>query len=238
MKTLFRSRAKRALILLGSLWAAALSPAIGAPGKCDDIAKDVRQAVAKDPSKVLMIVEDALVISEECACEIVKAAIIASNADQARVKEIVQTAMAVAPKQSAIIAECAAAATAGGPVVVSNTSETSEEDDGKNPVSGKNPAGGKNTLSGKNIVASAKNPPAEASPVIPPEAEGTEFSGTPVSIRGIYLIQPAAAGFLTIDESCICPEDEHDDDGDDHEQANSRRKRNLIDISPAYAAVK
>lgn len=236
MKTLFRSRAKRALVLLGCMLAVFLTPAIGAPASCDDIAKDVRQAVAKDPSKVLMIVEDALVISEECACEIVKAAIIASNADAAKVKEIVQTAMAVAPKKSAIIAECAAAVTSSGPVIAASTAETKEADDGKNPVSGKNVLAGKNTVSAKNVA-----PPvvAETSPVLPPEeGPGTEFSGTPVSIRGIYLVQPAAAGFLTIDESCICPEDEHDDGGHEHEQANSRRKRNLIDISPTYAAVK
>jgi hypothetical protein len=46
--------------------------------KCSKIAQDVAESVTKEPSKVLMIVEDALVINESCACEIIKAAIQAS----------------------------------------------------------------------------------------------------------------------------------------------------------------
>ena len=57
----------------------ATAPAVMAQaGGCSEIANDVRVAVEKDPTKVLMVVEDALVINEGCAGDIVRAAITAS----------------------------------------------------------------------------------------------------------------------------------------------------------------
>ncbi len=90
-----------------------LATSAGSTLNCDQIAKDVRESVTKEPGKVLMIVEDALVINESCACEIIKAAIQASNADAAMSKQIVQTAIAVAPKMTGIIVECAEAVSPG-----------------------------------------------------------------------------------------------------------------------------
>jgi len=49
-----------------------------------------------------MIVEDALVINESCACEIVKAAITAAKADAPMVKRIVQAAVAVSPEDGPV----------------------------------------------------------------------------------------------------------------------------------------
>jgi hypothetical protein len=114
-----------------------------------------------------MIVEDALVINESCACEIVKAAITASHADAAMIKQIVQTAVAVAPKMAPVIMECSGA---------------SKEEDKAETVS-------KAVVSGKD----AKNVLPEA--VVPPKEDGgSDYASGPGDIRGIYLMQPAVGG--------------------------------------------
>jgi hypothetical protein len=91
MKAHLLSCSPRLLVPLAFFGSALLSQA--AP-KCDDISNDVRKAISSDTAKTLMIVEDALVISEACACEIVRAAIEASKADEALKQQIVQTALA------------------------------------------------------------------------------------------------------------------------------------------------
>ena len=135
---------------------------------CDEIARDVAVAIQKDPSKALMIVEDALVINESCACEIIKAAITATAADSALVNQIVQTGISVAPKMSGVIMDCATAASGGSPTAV----ETVSVDP---------------TQSGKSVD---KNPlPVEPAPV------SEDYALSP-SIRGVYLIQPPASGLI------------------------------------------
>jgi len=82
----------------------------GAPlraANCDKVAADVRAAIEAYPSKVLVIVEDAMVANEACACEIVKTAISASKANPDLARQIVLTATNVAPNLTQLIAECA-----------------------------------------------------------------------------------------------------------------------------------
>jgi len=156
--------------LLGLAFVAATSKAKAQTGSCADISKDVASAVEKDPAKVLMIVEDALVINESCACEIIKAAILASKADGSMVNQIVQTGISVAPKMSGIIMDCATAASPGTAIT--------------NKVTAVTPSG----------KESVKNP----LPVAPTKEED-EFSQAPASIRGVYLIQPPSTGFVPCD---------------------------------------
>jgi hypothetical protein len=145
----------------------AVSPKASAQSSsCDNIAGDVAAAVQKDPSKVLMIVEDALVINETCACEIIKAAIGASKADSTLVNQIVQTGISVAPKMSGVIMDCATAMSPGAV-----TSQVT-------------------TTSGKDV----KNPLPTVAPVVT-----EDFNPIPSSIRGVYLMQPPAGGFLPCD---------------------------------------
>jgi len=158
----------------------ATAPAVMAQaGGCSEIANDVRVAVEKDPTKVLMVVEDALVINEGCAGDIVRAAITASKADATLANQIVQTASTVAPKQVVAINEAAASivpgvavasATPSAPAVAEQAvALTSEKNPGKNPVMPKNP-------------------------VTPPAPEEDFF--VPATIRGVFLIQPPASGPL------------------------------------------
>jgi len=158
----------------------ATAPAVLAQASsCSEIANDVRVAVEKDPTKVLMVVEDALVINEGCAGDIVRAAITASKADATLANQIVQTASTVAPKQVVAINEAAASIVPGVAVASAMPSApaaaeqpvalTSEKNPGKNPVMPKNP-------------------------VAPPAPEEDFF--VPATIRGVFLIQPPASGPL------------------------------------------
>lgn len=163
---------------LACLLLLATAPAVLAQASsCSEIANDVRAAVEKDPTKVLMVVEDALVISEGCAGDIVRAAIAASKADATLANQIVQTASTVAPKQVVAINEAAASIVPGVAVASATPSAaveqpvalTSEKNPGKNPVMPKNP-------------------------VVPPAPEEDFF--VPATIRGVFLIQPPASGPL------------------------------------------
>jgi len=76
---------------------------------CVKLSQAVKTAVTTDSGKVLEIVAANVAANQSCACEIVKAAIIASDADKALVSKIVNTAILEAPSQLRIIAQCAIA---------------------------------------------------------------------------------------------------------------------------------
>lgn len=139
---------------------------------CAEISNDVRVAVEKDPSKVLMVVEDALVINEGCAADIVKTAIIASKADAALAGQIVQTGVSVAPKMAGVINDAASSVVPGLAAAA-----PSAEVERPITVSGKNP---------KNPIVVDKNP------VVP----ATEDFYIPTSIRGVFLLMPPISGPL------------------------------------------
>jgi hypothetical protein len=140
---------------------------------CTEISNDVRVAVEKDPSKVLMVVEDALVINEGCAGDIVKTAIIASKANATLAGQIVQTGVSVAPKMAGVIND-AALSVVPGLATVAPPSEI--ERPISISVSGKNP---------KNPIVVDKNP-------IVPEPDFY----IPSNIRGVFLIMPPISGPL------------------------------------------
>jgi len=133
---------------------------------CSDICNDVKTAVEKDPSKVLMIVEDALVINESCAADIVRIAITASKADESLAGQIVQTGVSVAPKMEVAINE---AATAFFPGLKAATVASARP----TAASGKNP--------GKNPVLDSPEPKTLDSP---------EPSVSMGPVRGVFLIPP------------------------------------------------
>ncbi len=140
---------------------------------CTEISNDVRVAVEKDPSKVLMVVEDALVINEGCAADIVTTAITASKADPALAGQIVQTGISVAPKMAGVI-QAAASSIVPGLAVTAPAAQI------ERPVTvvDRNP---------KNPIVVDKNP-------IIPASEPDFF--IPSNIRGVFLIQPPISGPL------------------------------------------
>ena len=76
---------------------------------CVKVSNAVRLAVAADSDKVLEIVAKQIAANESCACEVVKAAIIASDAKKEVVAQIVDVAINEAPSMLRIIAQCATA---------------------------------------------------------------------------------------------------------------------------------
>ena len=209
MKKLLFSLRNQTIHLASSLALLSMGQTFAGPSTCDDIAVDVRTAIAKDPGKTLMVVEDALVINETCACEIVKTAIDAAHADEGLIQQIVQTAIAVAPKMSAVITECAGvSAPAAAPVTAAAT--------------GSEKSGGKAGISVQPVA-----------PVVPPQESGETFSYVgPRYIRGVYLVQPAAVGFGGLTES---EDDEKPSTGGSHGRSGSKivRRTTHVPTSPS-----
>jgi hypothetical protein len=156
---------------------------VGAPvsaATCDKVAADVRAAIEANPSKVLVIVEDAMVTNETCACEIVKTALIASKANEDLARQIVLTATNVAPNLTQLIAECARGVLAGDGTAGKTGKEVAD-------VYGKDVQDvyGKEV---KNVVG--------VQPV-------NDYGPAPADIRGVYLIQPSA-GAIVVTKECDC----------------------------------
>jgi len=166
MKTNIVKSALTGLALIVSL------TGIASAADCDAIGAKVKQDIAKTPSKVLVIVDDAVAKNESCACEIVKAAIEAADAkkDAALVREIVVTAVNAAQGMAATIAECAVAV---------SPSSASEIKAGLSEVF-EGAKGG-----AKNVYYSSKG----AKEVV---EEEDDFGPAPIVISGVYLIDPVA----------------------------------------------
>lgn len=95
-----------------------------AEANCETLCGELFTAIRAEPDKFVMRLEEALVIHEACAGEIVTAAIDAVNAEPGRVRKIVETAMELVPARSAMIT--AAVKHYSAPVVVSAAEEPVE----------------------------------------------------------------------------------------------------------------
>lgn len=85
---------------------------IGKPEKssdCPAVSLSVEQRIKLDISKALEVVESEVNANPGCACEIVKAAIAATDADVPMVVSIVQVSINAAPENMRIISQCAIA---------------------------------------------------------------------------------------------------------------------------------
>jgi hypothetical protein len=76
---------------------------------CSISATSIQSEIKTQPSAVLMIVEKAMKLHPNCSCEIVKAAIRASDADAELVASIVEVAVIASPEHTRLIAQCAVA---------------------------------------------------------------------------------------------------------------------------------
>jgi hypothetical protein len=160
-------KTKPTLQLVALCAAALLTPhgaRAGDVSRCDKIAQQVRAAIEKEPQKILVIVEDNMVANEPCACEIVKAAILASKADGDMVRQIVMTATHVSPAMSRVIADCASAVA---------PDHSDKINDAVSKTTGVQPVG--------EVPSSGVEP------------EGTDYTKAPPDIRGVYLIQPSTS---------------------------------------------
>lgn len=81
-----------------------------ATSDCPAISLSVEQRIKLDVSKVLEVVESEVTANPSCACEVVKTAIKASEADVTMVVSIVETSINASPDNMRIISQCAIAA--------------------------------------------------------------------------------------------------------------------------------
>jgi uncharacterized membrane protein YgcG len=79
----------------------------GPPADCKAIYKSVFSSVRSKPAEVLTIVTDQVKATPTCACEVIKASILASKPKPAKVGAIVGAAVTAAPAQADVIKECA-----------------------------------------------------------------------------------------------------------------------------------
>lgn len=100
----------RLIFVLYCLFALVTSPGFGQPVKstppqisCENLCGELFNSIRMEPDKMVMRVEEALVIHQSCAAEIVTAAIDAVNAEPNQVRKIVETAMDLAPSYAASI---------------------------------------------------------------------------------------------------------------------------------------
>lgn len=76
---------------------------------CQRLALSVEQCAKLDRSEVLAIIENEMKSNPACTCEIVKAAIRATDADADLVVAIVETAITVSPESMRVVSQCAIA---------------------------------------------------------------------------------------------------------------------------------
>lgn len=100
-------------ILTATLLAgAALNLTAYAEGDCIQVVERIKATAERskvDPIELLRQVDKEVTAQPDCACEIVKAAIVGTDCDDAIVGYVVETAIQAAPEQMRLIAQCAIA---------------------------------------------------------------------------------------------------------------------------------
>ena len=174
--------------------------------KCTEVIAKLEGEIAKEPARVLLSVEDALNANDSCACQIIKAAIVASKADPKLVGEIVSTAINAAPTAASTIGECALAAS---PEAASEIKTAMQAALGQGDGAGKEPIS-----SGKEPISSGKEPISAGKDIVtaPPATVDNDFDSVgAVSIQGIYFSAPGGGGgtpeketIIKVVRSCDC----------------------------------
>ena len=93
--------------LVGALLAVAAP--VASATDCYTVSKTAAKEIAAKPKNVLAIVSKQVAVNEACTCEIVKSAIVITEADKKLVAQIVEQAMSAAPKKISLITTCALA---------------------------------------------------------------------------------------------------------------------------------
>jgi hypothetical protein len=162
--------------------------------KCDEVVAHMEAEIAKEPSRVLLAVEDALNANDACACSIIKSAITASHADSRLVGEIVSTAINTIPTSASTIGECALAASPQSAKEIKTAMQTvlgQGDGVGKAPISQE--ASGKEPITqggGKEPITIGKEPIS----IPPAHSDDGDVAVRPVDIQGIYFAVPSSGG--------------------------------------------
>lgn len=93
--------------LVGALLAVAAPVASAAD--CYKVSKQAAKEISAKPENVLAIVSKQIAANKGCACEIVKAAIVATEANKKQVAQIVEQAIILVPNKVSLVTTCALA---------------------------------------------------------------------------------------------------------------------------------
>jgi hypothetical protein len=153
------------LILVASMYRELGKPESGTD--CETIALSVAHRVKNDSSRVLEFVEREVTANPACACEIVKAAIQASDTDPVLVAAIAETAIHAAPDAMRLISQCAIAASPGSLSAIQSLLARLDTNAGESGYSGKS------AKDSKGAKVPSVEPPAAAGnpldlPFVPP----------------------------------------------------------------------
>ena len=105
---------KRLCLLLITLMAQVFGAYAQAPkaklwvSPCEDLCVNLIAAIQRQPAALEMRLEDALVMQESCAADIVVSAMCAVQAEPDQVRIILQTALKIAPQRSAAVRQAMA----------------------------------------------------------------------------------------------------------------------------------
>jgi len=146
---------------VGALLAVAIPIASGAD--CYAISKAVAKEISEKPKSVLDIVNKKISANQACTCEIVKAAIVNTEADKKLVAQIVEQAILAAPKKVALITTCALAVAPDAHVEVMKVSAKYTKGQGEGSSAKGESA--KSVTSAKDTGAPPKKPMARFSPL-------------------------------------------------------------------------
>ncbi len=185
-----------------------------ASADCNAVIKKLRADLAATPERVLIYVEDGVVVNEDCACEIVKTAIVDGKADGKLVSQIVFTVASVAPHLAVTAGECALAvapdaeadvkaglkkALGKAPTLKSAeaTTEAPETAAAEEVPAGENPAP-EQVADGKNPRGKNPLPPERAAS--PEPGDDSEVSADFPQIMGPFLTHPNGGATVTVEE--------------------------------------
>ena len=143
------------LALISAIYRTPAQPA--QDGDCPTVALSIEQQIRLDPAKALEAVQAEIGANPDCACEIVKAAIHALDADEALVANIVEVAIISAPESMRMISQCAIAASPESLVSVQAVLAKLDPNSGDSSYSSKGDA--KSAKSAKDSKAGAVKPP-------------------------------------------------------------------------------
>lgn len=153
---------------------ALLSATYREPGKsseqdCPGLGLSVQQRVKMEPSKILEIVETELAANQSCACEVVKAALTAADADPDLTAQVVEVAATTVPESLRLISQCAIAAVPESLASVQAVMARLDPGSGESGYSSKS---AKSAKSGKEVVPQPppvdKGNPLDLPPIGPP----------------------------------------------------------------------
>jgi hypothetical protein len=179
---------------LAALACVGLMPSLAAANatkvKCTEVIARLEAEISKEPSRVLLSVEDALNSNDSCACDIIKTAITTSHADVKLVGEIVSTAINTVPTAASTIGECALTTAPEAAKEIKTAMQTvlgQGDGVGKAPLS--NESAGKEPI-GKEPISAGKTPI-----MLPPAAvTDSDIAVLPIDIQGIYFAVPGGGG--------------------------------------------